>query len=222
MYKLFISFLIVFGAFSSCKKNETVEDITADVFVRSLNYNGILAYSVVHSVTSYEGMSKVTVDVPGGTSFNLSDLYNNGLVFFKDTSMAGSGYTQEPPAPGVYTYRVTFKNGEEKIYTNSLASNYLLPPVIDSLYKKPDGISLRLKWQPVAGADAYRIRISSGQNEILPWVEFIEPQFYYERLISNFSPWLPGTLTFEVRAVDYEQDEYRIQSMSYTSSQIDL
>ena len=208
---------------SSCKKEKN--DAIADVFARSLMYNGKAGYSTVHSVTSSTTtMTAVTVDVPGGVSLSLYDHDGTGRAFFKDTSMAGSDPNPEPPVTGIYTYHVTFANGEQKIYTNTLSNDFLLPPVIDSLYVMPDGISLRLKWEPVAGAYAYQIRISSGQNEILPYLELTDhAQLYNERLIALFANYLPGTLTFELRAMTYESpDENYVQAISYTSASIDL
>ena len=138
--------------------------------------------------------------------------------------MAGIYPSLEPPVTGTYTYHVTFTNGEQKVFTNNLTNDFLLPPVVDSLYIKPDGITLRMKWQPVAGAQAYQIRVSSGQNVILPWLQFADPSgMYTERLISMFSNYLPGTLTFELRAVLYESgDETYAQAISYSSKSIDL
>jgi len=208
----------------SCKKTDTAQDASADVFIRSLNFNGSVAFSAVYSLTSYSTISGVTVEIPGGYSFHLADHDGTGTAFYKDTSMEGLGYSHSPAAAGIYNFHVSYTNGEEKLYTNTLSSDYLLPPVIDSLYRKPDGITLRLKWSPVAGAQAYQIRISSGQNEIRPWLEFSEATAsYYETLISNFYFYLPGTITFEIRAVKYESDTKElVQAISYSSASIDL
>lgn len=216
--------IMILLVISSCKKAEPVNDLTADVFIRSLTDNGQLAFSTVFSVTSSNTISKVTVDIPGGSSFYLTDRDGTGTAFFKDTSMAGSAYSQVPAVAGIYNYHVTFTTGEEKLYTNALSGDYLLPPTIDSLYKKPDGMTLRLKWEPVAGAQAYQIRISSGQNQILPWREFVDPSgMYTEHLISDFAYYLPGTVTFELRAVLYESADHKyVQSVSYTLKSIDL
>jgi hypothetical protein len=219
----FVVILIMLFGFS-CKKSDTPRDATADVFARSLLYNGIIGYSTVHSVTSYSPMTAVSVEAPGGVTFRLTDQDGTGTAFLKDTSMAGLYPSQQPPLTGDYTYHVTFSNGEQKIYTNNLANDFLLPPVIDSLYVKPDGITLRLKWEPVTGAGAYQIRISSGQNIIMPWLQFAEVSgMYTERLIATFAYYLPGTLTFELRAVKYESsDEKYVQAISSAAASIDL
>ena len=216
---VFIVIITLLGS-SSCKKGGT-NDAIADVYVRSLLYNGSIAYSTVHSVTSSSGMISVTVDLPGGeASFPLTDFYGDGTTFFRDTSMlAVPGYSHTPPVTGIYTYHVTFKNGETKDYTNTLASKYLQLPVIDSLYKKPYGTSqsVRMKWKPVDGAQYYQIQILSGQNVILPWALNLTNSdvLIYENLISSFSTYLPGTLLFEVKAILYEtSDKKYIQAVS--------
>lgn len=216
-----ISFLLVI---SSCRKSTKSNDAIADVFGRSWVYGADVGYSTVHSVISSNPMTSVSVNVPGGVTFNLAESNVAGTAFFKDTSMVGALPNHEPPTPGIYTYNVKFANGEQKVYTNNLTNDFLLPPVIDSLYITKDGLSLRLKWEPVAGAQTYELRISSGQNEIFPWMEFGDPSnMYTERLIAYFIYYLPGTITFELRALKYESAEKNyVQAMSYTSKSIDL
>jgi hypothetical protein len=220
-----ISVLVIFIllVISSCKKNNS-NDATVDVFARSWLKNGSLAYSTVHSVVSINPMTAVTVDVPGAVSFSLSKSDGPGTSFFKDTSMEGSAPSHVPPVTGIYTYHVKFANGEQKLYTNDLTNDFLLPPVIDSLYIISDGLSLRFKWEPVEGAQSYEIRISSGQNEIFPWMELLDPSgMHTERLIAYFAYYLPGTITFELRAVKYESEEKKyVQALSYSSASIDL
>jgi len=173
--------------FSSCEKSNpdiSVEAI-ADVFIKTFKHNGQNAFNTVYSVSSYRAMSGVNVTVPGGPSVKLSDISGNGSTFYKDTSMvAANAYNNVPPVQGTYSYQVTFKDGEQKVFTNVLGTDYILPPVIDSLYKKPNTQVVRFKWKPVDGADAYQIRVSSGQNEIIPWMQFVENQFYYERHVT--------------------------------------
>jgi hypothetical protein len=181
----------------------------------------------VFSVTSDYGLIAATVDVPGSTSVSLVDNSGTGFTFLKDTSMAPGPYSHTPPAGGIYTFHVTFNDGEHKVFTNTITSTFLLPPVIDSLYKKPFGTdqSVRLKWEPVVNAQFYQIRISSGDNEIQPWGLNTKDAtaLSFERLIWNFSNYLPGTLLFEVRAVLYEpSDETHVQAISQTSAAIDL
>ena len=226
MKNLFPVLLVIFvlSIFSSCKKNNPQNDAIADVFARSLVFGGEVGYSTVHSVVSSSTMSAVTVDTPDGITFSLYDHDGTGTAFFKDTSMAGSNPNPESPVPGLYTYHVTYTNGEQKDYTNTLSDVFLLPPVIDSLYITSDGLRLRIKWEPVAGADAYQIRVSSGQNEIYSWLQFLDPSgMYTERLIAYMAAYLPGTITFELRAMKYESsDEMYIQSFGYSSASIDL
>ncbi len=226
MKNLYLVLLIisVLSIFASCKKINPQNNAVADVFARSLVYNGNIVYSTVHSVVSSNPMRAVTVDTPDGVIFSLSEHDGTGTSFLKDTSMAGSNPNPEAPVAGLYTYHVTFTDGIQKDFTNTLTDNFLPPPVIDSLYKTQDGLSLRLKWEPVAGADAYQIRISSGQNEIFPWLQFADPSGYYtERPIAYFTYYLPGTITFELRAMKYESsEEMYVQSFGYSSASIDL
>lgn len=222
----FLTILIMLFSFS-CKKGDTANTATSDVFARSLIYNGMLAYSTVFSVTSLNGIITATAEGPNIPAFSLADHFGDGTSFLKDTSLAGGSYSHTPPPSGTYTFHVTFKNGEKKDFTNTLGSTILQPPVIDSLYKKPFGLgqSVRIKWEAVAGAQYYQIRITSGQNEIQPWGLNMTAgsELAYERLIGNFSNYLPGTITFEVRAVAYEPgNESLTQSISQTSASIDL
>lgn len=223
MENLSLPFLVIMIllAGSSRKKGDTSNSTVVDVFVRSLIYNGMLGYSEVHSVASIDGMTAVSVTAPNVPAFSLADHFGDGTSFFKDTSMVVGPYSHTPPVPGVYTYHVTFKNCEKKDYTNTLTSTILAPPVIDSLYKKPFGgdLSVRLKWEPVVGAQYYQIRISCGTNEIQPWGSNFTTtsELVYERLVGTFYNYLPGTITFELRALLYEgSDETHVQAISQT------
>jgi len=207
----------------SCNNVETYNDSSADVFVRSQKYNNTDSYSAVFSVISFSQMVGVTVDIPNGSSITLSDQNNDGLSFIKDTSLTTELYSHVPPPSGIYTFHVNYADGTQKVYTNTLSSDYLLPPVVDSLYKMPDGKILRLKWNPVSGADAYQLRISSGHNEILPWMEYPNATLsFYQQYLSQFSSWLPGTITFEIRGVKRESNKNYMQAISYTSVDVDL
>ncbi len=224
--KKYILLAIVGSLFAiSCnKKMDPYTDTIADVFIRSFKNNNTDSYNAVFSVISVSQMSGVTVDIPNGSSIQLSKETSDGLSFSKDTSLiAGGGYSHVPPPSGIYTFHVTYTDGSQKVFANTLGSDYLLPPVIDSLYRKPDGVSLRLKWKPVDGANAYQMRISSGHNEIMPWMEYGNSnQLFYENRLVNFSAWLPGTLTFEIRGVKHESDRNYMQAISYTSIDFDL
>lgn len=219
---ILLAFMVLLTIWS-CNKQETYSDVRADVFVRSLKDNNATAYRAVFSVLSYNKMSSVTVDVPNGSSIALSDETGDGTTFSKDTSLTAEINSHVPPPSGIYTFHVNYSDGSQKVYTNTLGSDYILPPVIDSLYRKGDGVSLRLKWKPVDGADAYQLRISSGHNEIMPWVEYPNATvLYYQQYLSSLSSWLPGTITFELRGVKHETDRNYMQSLSYTSIDIDL
>jgi hypothetical protein len=209
--------------FYSCNKVETYSDVAADVFVSSTRENNVDSYKAVFSAISYSKMTSVTVDGPNGSSVSLVDESGDGLSFTRDTTLNGETVSHVAPPAGIYTFHVNFADGSQKTYTNTLSSDILLPPVIDSLYRKPDGVSLRLKWKPVTGADDYQMRISCGHNEILPWMAFgSSTQLFYQQYISTFSPWLPGTITFEIRGAKHESDRNYMQAISYTRVNIEL
>jgi hypothetical protein len=221
---ILVAVCTLFATFSCKKSSSSADAAIADVFVRSLKYNGQNAYSTVFSVSSYTPMTEVTVDTPDGVSFRLNEHASGmGTAFLKDTSFYGAGYSHNPPATGVYTFHVKYSGGDQRVFTNTLSNDFLLPPVIDSLYKKPDGVYLRMKWEPVAGADAYEMRITSGDSEIMPWLEYgTVNSLSYERLIAIFGSYLPGTIKFELRALKYESNKNYVQAMSYTTASIDL
>jgi hypothetical protein len=223
----FLTILIMVFSFS-CKKDGTSNNATADVFVRSfMDPSKVISYNTVFSVTFIGGITAATAEGPGIPAFSLMDHFGDGTAFFKDSSMAaGGGYNHTPPQAGTYTFHVTFNDGSQKVFTNTLSSTILLPPVIDSLYKKPFGLdqSVRFAWEPVVGAQYYQIRLSCGQNVIQDWGLNMTPGsvLAYERLIDNFSNYLPGTILFEIRAVLYEGNQNYAQSISQNSLSIDL
>ena len=146
--------LIMLG-FSGCEKSTVTNDAYPDVFVKTIkNAQGVTVYAAIHSVVSYSGVSKVSVQAPNGTVTQLLNYQNTGYSFYNEP--ADADYLPTPPAAGIYTYTVTFKNAEVKTYTNTLTNAVLAPANITSLVKSANGDSVYITWDAIANVDFYQ------------------------------------------------------------------
>lgn len=216
--------ILVLVGFSTCEKATVTNVATADVFIKTLINEGDTLFGVAHSVFSYNKMSSVSVKSPGGDSIPLPGNADGGISIFKDPSLTSGDYNKVLPLTGIYTYIVTFKDKTQLVYTNALGANFLLPAVIDSLFKSQDGLSVLLKWRKVEGAQFYQVRVTKVNSEIIP-AELIsqEAELKFELPISSFSRYSPGTFTIELDALLYESTNYsQLQALSISYGSITL
>lgn len=149
---------------------------------------------------------------------------DEGLSFFKDPSLDSGDFNITPPASGLYSYRVTFKDNTQTVLTNTLGANYLLPAKIDSFGRSADGQFVVVKWNAVNDAQGYQIRIVKGNTEVIP------AKIYYQLSplrvqfpISSFGSNLPGNYIVELDALLFESTTHQLlQAMSVSKDSIQL
>ena len=219
--------LILLGL-SGCEKAKVTNEATADVFVKAVkNAQGVTVYTAIHSVFSYNVMKSVKVTSSDGTIVQLTNYENGGNSFYNAPAIAD--YTTTPPTASTYTYLVTFNDGEEITYTNSLTSSSLLPANITSLAKNTAGDSVYVKWDAIATTHAYQLKIMKGTTEIYTPSAFADassPLKASLRLgfpVSYFTASGSGTYTFEITGLLFETTAYTyIQAISTASADIAL
>ena len=156
---------------AGCEKATVQNEASTDVFVKAIkNAGGTTVYAPIHSVFSYNKMASVVVTAPGGATLALNNFEDGGLSFFNEPTDAE--YLTTAPTGGVYSYKVTFDDGEEKTYTNSLAATKLEPATITSLVKSADGDSVYISWNAVTSTHAYQLKVEKGTTQV-----FYQPAF---------------------------------------------
>jgi len=171
--RTFLILLILLG-FLSCDKATVTNQASADVFIKTIAYQGNTLFGVAHSVFSYNGINQVSVRPPLGDTLLLPSKTDEGLSFYKDPALNSGDFNLTAPSSGLYTYRVIFKDKTQMVLTNTLGGNFLLPAKIDSFGRSADGQFIVVKWNPVNEAQAYQLRIYKGNTEVIP------PKIYYE------------------------------------------
>lgn len=221
---LFILLIFIFLGFMSCEKTTVTNQATADVFIKSILYQGDTLHGAAHSVFSYNGIKEVSVKTPQGDTLLLPSESDQGISVYLDPSIDGGNYSVLPPSPGTYTYRVIFKDGTKTTLTNILGGNYLVPAKIDSIARSADGQFVILKWEPVKDAQGYQIRITKGNTEVVAAKSYFQlDKLRIEYPISSFSPYLPGTFTVELDALLFESSAHQsLQAMSVATGSADL
>jgi len=205
---LFILMITLAG----CEKGAITNDATADVFVKSiLNTDGTLkGYAVAHSVFSYNQVSGVSVKGPDSKTTQLTDPDGTGNSFYNVLADTDYATTLPSTAIGTYSYTVTFKDGTQTTYTNTLSSTTILPAKITGLAKNVSGDSIYISWNAIANTSAYQLKILNGTTQVYYQSAFADnssPLKASLRLAFPLSSFLaigPGTYTFELDGLVFE------------------
>ena len=226
--QLLLAIMAVLFLLSGCEKAKVVNDASCDVFTKAItDASGTTVYTAIHSVFSYNSMKSVSVKSPDGLTMDLTNFQNSGNSFFNQP--VESDYVQLPPTAGVYTYTVTFSDGEVKTYTNTLASSSLQPAVITSLSKNSKGDSVYFAWNAIPSVDAYQLKVSRGTTQVFYQAAFkdgsspLKANLKVGFLVSYLSSGVAGTYTFELSGMLFETTDYSfIQALSTSTKDIDL
>ena len=211
-----------------CEKVKVENQAAADVFIKAIKKaDGTTAYTAIHSVFSYNVMTTVSVTSPAGTTSQLLNFDNAGNSFFNEPTDAE--FLATPPVAGSYVYNVKFKDGEEKLYTNALASSYILPANITSLAKTASGDSVYIKWDAIANVHAYQLKVMKGTTQIYYQPSFadgsspLKTSLRLGYLVSSLNSSGSGTYTFELTGLLFESTAYDVlQAVSTSSKDINL
>jgi hypothetical protein len=218
-----IAILILTG-FSECKKDKIQDGAVADVFVKSVLLDGEPVFGLSHYVAGYTPISSAIVSTPGGLTDQLSPYDASYMTFYLEPTIGLGTYSTTPPAPGTYSYGVTFKDGVEKVVTNVLGDTYLLPPAISSITKLADNANVRLTWAAVVGVDYYQLSILKDGSFVYTSPVFTPPTVNFIDIPISWIPsFTPAMYTYELDAIKYEAvGSSSLQSISSATIPIDL
>ncbi len=220
---------LVILSFSGCEKAKVTNQATADVFVKSIkNAQGATVYAVIHSVFSYNVMKSVSVTSPDGTTKQLTNYENGGNSFFNEPAV--TDYSVTAPLAGTYTYLAKFNDGEEITYTNALSAATILPANITLLAKSATADSVYIKWDAIASAHAYQLKVMKGTTQVYYQPAFVDASvplkpnlrlgFRVSNLTSNAGS---GTFDFELTGLLFESTTYDyLQAISSSIQRIVL
>lgn len=206
---------------ASCNKKSTPDyTTTVDVFSQTTVFNNDTVHGIVYSLISLTPVASVEVQTPNGQTIPLDSYDGTGYSYYLQTP--DSLMTSAIPTPGTYTFSVSFSDGMTTTDTNTLTSDFLYPPHVTAAEYQTNVSGVHLKWDEVANADGYQIKIFNGDTQvynIAPFsgsTELTIPTSY----ISNY---IPGTLRFEVIALKFESSAYTsIQTISSTSRNVTI
>lgn len=217
--------LILTGLVSCNKQSSPDYTTTMDVFSHTTVYNNDTVHGIVYSLITLAQAASVEVQTPDGQTVPLDSYQGSSYSFYKQTP--DSLMTSTIPVAGTYTFSISFSDGMTATDTNDLTSDFLYPPHIITAEYQADQSQVYLKWDKVADADGYQLKIYSGDNVI----DGIQPfaagtsKDTVELTISTskYSNYLPGTLRFEVIALKFETSAYiNIQTISTASRNVSV
>lgn len=208
----------------ACKKESRLDDAVADVYVKTILIDGQPAYGLAHYLMGYSAISSVTLTNPDATTEPLTSYDNSNTLFYSEPSVSNGSYSPTMPSQGIYTYKVRFDDGVEKIYSDQVSGTFIVPPTITSIAKTEDDKRVKLTWAPLSGAEYYRLFISKNGSVVFSSDLFTPTnENSIDPLISIIPSFTSGTYTFELVAFKYQSlSEGKIQSASSASADIDL
>jgi hypothetical protein len=172
-------------------------------------------------VTSYTAMDTVIVTEPAGAPA-LKSYDNTYLSFVNEPDL--EDYETTPPMSGTYTYNVKFSNGEESVVSNSITSPFVAPAqnVAVTEVTESNVTTVNLTWDAVDNVDYYSIKATQGTTTIYSLSGSLEAGENGEVKfpISGFSAYIPGTINFEIIAVDQEEQEGYVNSLSTATTSL--
>jgi hypothetical protein len=225
MSKSFLRIGLFFGftaiLFAGCNDDPAPAEAYPDVYVRSMMSEGSAVYAVAQMVTSYTAMDTVIVTGPVGAP-SLKSYDNTHLSFVNEP--ASEDYEVTPPMSGTYTYNVKFSNGEELSVSNSITSPFVAPAQNMAVVEVTENnvTTVKLTWDAVANTDYYSIKATQGTTTIYSLSGSLEIGKNGEVRfpISGFSAYIPGTINFEVVAIDQEEKEGYVNSLSTATTSL--
>jgi hypothetical protein len=208
----------------SCKKDKQDDTALADVYVKTISVIGETAFGLEHVVRGNAQMNAVTVSIPGGLTAQLIAYDESKLLYYLEPSLGNGTYTRTPPIAGTYSYRVTFSDGVEKVFTDVLGSGYLPPANITSIAKTSDGLNVQISFDALTGVDYFQISIYLA--DILEYTSPLQTPPAGNNFaipLSTIPSFTPGTYTYHLDAIKYQSlDLGTLQAISTATADIAL
>jgi hypothetical protein len=207
----------------SCKKETRDDTAAADVYVKSVLSGGVPVFGLVHTVMGRAAMAEVTVTTPGGATQQLTG--DSQRLIFYNLPLTPDTYSATPPQAGTYIYDITFDDGVKQVVTNDLGNDYLTPPVITSITKSTDGLSVNLTWEELLGVEYFTLTIYRQKTALFTSEPFAPVSGNTinvpKAVITDFQPgW---SYKYQLDAFIYEsQQTGQLQSASSSSVSITL
>lgn len=208
----------------SCKKDVQNDDAMADVYVKTITVTGQTAFGLEHIVRGGAEMNSVTVTLPGGSAQQLIAYDSSKLLYYFAPSLGDGTFTRTPPTTGTYSYKVTFSDGIQKVFTDVLGSQYLPPANITSIAKTSDGQNVQLNFDALPGANYFQISIYLGED-LLYTSDLQTPPAGNNFVIplSVIPSFTPGTYTYHLDAVIYQSiTTGQLQAISTATADVTL
>ena len=230
-FKFFSAALLLFAVLSSCTKTVVDKEVYVDSYIRSIfnttdtiESNRYPVYSVMHSAYCFTKLGSIGVTGSVTPAVQLTDFGDQGFSFYNNPD--SSKYTATVPSPETYTYNVSYASGEVASKIDATIAESLMPA--RKLNAVKNATDITLSWKPVANAEAYKIRIwaldSNSQNALIYESDFLVPKDAITDLsmpfsLVSFSQYLSTTITFEVSAFIFEQNQDTYNAVSVTTIQ---
>lgn len=223
LFNAFVAGLFLVSVLVSCTKTEVDTSVYVDSYINAIVDNGITKYSVMHTAYSFVELSSVGVKGTAGVSTPLANFSDQGFSFY--TPVDAAKYSTTVPTADSYTFDVVYLSGEKTTKTNATNGKFLLPAQQVTASKTSSDIVL--SWKPVAGSEAYKVRIFTEDPVTLKSILIYESDYLVPKdattdlsipfSLVSLSPYLSNNLIFDVSAFIFEQGKDTFHAVSAAS-----
>jgi hypothetical protein len=159
--------LLLSALLASCFNNEIDLVAYGDAYILvEVNGQDTVKGLGLHAF-SYSDFNTVVVNLTGNASATYT--LKPYLTFTQDYNWETplNQYAKSLPATGDYVFNATFSDGQSLVFYDKLTSDYILPPNITSCTYLKNTERLEVKWDEVAKADAYNVKLLDQSGNYL-------------------------------------------------------
>ncbi len=210
--KTILSVFILAFLFTGCNKDTANSEfeVFADTYVVKKLIEDEVKSAPAFYVYANAGIASVKVTPPGGgQSFELARSPESSYTFYKEPE--GMEFKAVSPTPGIYHFEVE-STGGEIIQANDLLEilDLEIPEIVSTNYQS-ESFSMQVKWESVANADGYVLKLSNADG-LTSFISFTVSPASTEYFIGPASGnWMiqvnsGDNLTLQVQAFAYDSD----------------
>jgi len=146
------------------KETQSKFDVNSDAYIIRKNIDGEVKSATTFYVYANQSISSATVTPPAGQGepFHLSRSEESSFTFQKEPSAAE--FKSETAAPGLYVFDIESSEGVKVQQVDELEIFNLQVPVITSTTFEPANMALTVKWDSVANADGYVVKLLTKEE----------------------------------------------------------
>jgi hypothetical protein len=156
--------LMVFAGLASCNKNDNTApfEVIGEAAIIKKLVEEELVYARVYYAYGNQPMASATVTLPEGGVYTLSAADSYKRTYYKEPEAAD--FSTSVPETGIFTFKVVNEDIEHTVNEELVARGLGIPNITEATPSAANQ-SITVKWNLVADAENYLVRLLDDQDE---------------------------------------------------------